>query len=167
MSTISPPPPRSRPLRRASVAAVLTLSVIASLFGATVSGADEVDDALASELGRTEVQRLDGDRWLIPFRATEIGAALRLSGATSESIVTLPVINGTEPVALRATLTVSPDVDSGYLEYQGPGVPSRLLDFAEFGGRPVDQPVELDLRGMQPTNGQLRLTIRSRLRHSP
>jgi hypothetical protein len=164
MSTISPPPPRSRPLRRASVAAVVALSVLAVLLGATASGADEVDDALASEQGRTEVQRLDGDRWVIPFRATEIGAALRLSGATSESIVTLPVINGTEPVALRAMLTVSPDVDSGYLEYQGPGVQSRLLDFAGLGGRPVDQPVELDLRGMQPTNGQLRLTIRSRLR---
>lgn len=111
-----------------------------------------------------KVTALAPDRWLVPFRATEVGSALRLSGETNETVVNLPVIDGTTPDSIVALLTASPDVDSGYLEYQGNGVPARLVDFEALGGRPSDTPITLDLRGMQPVNGQLKLTLRSRLR---
>lgn len=111
-----------------------------------------------------KVTALGPDRWLVPFRATEVGSALRLSGETNETVVNLPVIDGTTPDSIVALLTASPDVDTGYLEYQGNGVPARLVDFAALGGRPSETPITLDLRGMQPVNGQLKLTLRSRLR---
>ena len=162
---------RSRAVLRALAftcvtAVIVTASLLPSVAaeGAQTTASDPVAAALADPARQTEVQQLPGDLWLVPFRATEIGAALRLSGETSETVVSIPIIDGTVPLSIRTQLTVSPDVDGGYLEYQGPGVPSRLIDFAQYGGKPNDTPIELDLRGMQATNGSLKLTLRTRLR---
>jgi hypothetical protein len=176
MLTPPPAPAPSRSHRRVLVGALVLVGAVVSLTAPGVgaapaalsrpaaTGDGDVAAALADPARQDQVQQIPGDRWLIPFRATEVGAALRLSGETNETVVNLPVIDGTTPQSIDAQLTVSPDVDSGYLEYQGPGVPSRLVDFATLGGRPQDAPVTLDLRGMTATNGQLKLTIRTRLR---
>ncbi|MFN8041612.1 MAG: hypothetical protein U0Q07_20515 [Acidimicrobiales bacterium] len=147
-----------------------TASATSTTTGSTSTGAAATAPSATTSLPGVDMATLDRvtalgpDRWLVPFRATEVGSALRLSGETDETVVNLPVIDGTTPDSIVALLTASPDVDTGYLEYQGNGVPARLVDFAALGGRPSETPITLDLRGMQPVNGQLKLTLRSRLR---
>ncbi|MEZ5342397.1 MAG: hypothetical protein R2706_13395 [Acidimicrobiales bacterium] len=102
--------------------------------------------------------------WMIPFEAVAIGSGVRIAGEISQATLTVPVPQGLTPSSMRATMTLSPDIGSGYIEYSGPGSPVRTLelDGDRFGAGPIE--VELDLSRFEVVNDQLRISFRSRLR---
>ncbi|MEM7143160.1 MAG: hypothetical protein AAF548_19215 [Actinomycetota bacterium] len=103
--------------------------------------------------------------WVVPYEATGIGDTIRLAGEVNETTIRIPVPDGTLPERMRATMSISPDVDSGFIEYQGSGAPTRVIDLgfrSERGTAPIQ--VELNLAGFEPRNGTISVTLRNRLR---
>ncbi|RMH69481.1 MAG: hypothetical protein D6683_16065 [Actinomyces sp.] len=133
----------------------------------SLSDLDPVDRVrLGSRLtgGEPDVTRVDEGLWVVPFEVTEIGKALRLAGEVNETVITVPIPDGFRPVSMRASMTVSPDVDTGYVEYFGRGGTARALQLSGRTERDEAIEVELDISDFEPVNGNLRITFRNRLR---
>ncbi len=114
--------------------------------------------------GEPDVTRVDDGLWVVPFEAAGIGRALRLAGEVNETVVTVPIPDGFRPVSMRASMTVSPDVDTGYVEYFGRGGAVRALQLSGRTDRDGVIEVELDISDFEPVDGVLRITFRNRLR---
>ncbi len=113
-----------------------------------------------------EVLETNGD-WLIPFEAGGVGTHVSLAGQVGETVVQLAVPDGFQPRYLRATMTISPDVDSGYIEYSAEGIETRTINLgSRRDGTRVERPqvVVFDLRGIDVRREKITLTIRNRLR---
>ncbi|MEM8706652.1 MAG: hypothetical protein AAGE98_09360 [Actinomycetota bacterium] len=119
---------------------------------------------LAEDDEEPKVTRLTGGVWVVPFVATGIGETVRLVGEVNETTFRIPVPEGTQPDRVRATMRISPDVDTGYIEYQvqGGSVKTINLGFRDTRGPQIE--VELDLSDAEPRNGTVSITMRNRLR---
>ena len=113
---------------------------------------------LAEDDEEPKVTRLSGGVWVVPFVATGIGETVRLVGEVNETTFRIPVPEGTQPDRVRATMRISPDVDTGYIEYQvqGGSVKTINLGFRDTRGPQIE--VELDLSDAEPRNGTVSIT---------
>ncbi|GEM_PF-2246609 len=126
---------------------------------------DEIDQIrLAESDEEPKVTRLQSGLWIVPFEATGIGSTVRLVGEVNETSFQVPVPEGTRPQRLRATMRISPDIDTGYIEYQGSGASTKTINLGFRQERGPQIEVELDLSDMVPRNGTITVTLRNRLR---
>lgn len=130
----------------------------------TADSIDAIDQFRLDPLWNPAVVRVDDGLWLVPFDATEIGRSLRLAGEVNESVVSIPVPPGFELVSMRASLTLSPDVDTGYVEFFGPGSSPLAIEFGHRADRDAVTEVELDLSEVDVESDRARVTFRNRLR---
>lgn len=97
-------------------------------------------------------------QWQVPALAAGLGEHIRLSGQIAERTLFVPVPTDISLVALRATVQLSADVQSGYLEARsGDNVLASIALPAN------GETITIPLTGAQPRAGVLPLTLVARL----
>jgi hypothetical protein len=124
---------------------------------------DELSNALAAPVPARVLGLADG-RTAIPFPLTAVGNSISVQGEDGEGSVTIPVPAGLTPVAIRANLVTTPDVQDGYLTYFGGSLPANFLAVGSATRTAVETEVELNLRGIEVRDGRARLSLQTVLK---
>ena len=112
------------------------------------------------------ITRTEDGLWVIPLSYTEVGTnTFRMAGETGEARFTMPVPNGMTPVRIEGVYEMTPDIDSGWIEYAGSGGRRGIVVIDETSPRPVQfEPIVFDLTDTKPENERLPISLRNRFR---
>lgn len=124
---------------------------------------DELSTALAADAQPTILHLADG-RTAIPFGLTDLGPSIVVQGETGDATVSIPVPAGLTPVALRANLVTSPDVQDGYFGYFGVNVPTQYATVGSANRAARSTEIDLDVRGIEVREGRAKLSIQTVLK---
>ncbi len=104
--------------------------------------------------------------WVIPLSYTEVGSNIfTMAGETGEARFTMPVPTGMTPVRIEGVYEMTPDIDSGWIEYTASGGRRGIVVLDEETPRPVQyEPIVFDLSDGKAENERLPIRLRNRLR---
>lgn len=102
-------------------------------------------------------------QWVLPLERTGV-TSVDLSGQLSRADLFVPVPRGLVPVAFRARVRLSPDVEDGFIEGRSEDRELGVVSLGGESGTPSGGKVVLPLTDAQVRDGVVPLTLLSRLR---